>query len=320
MKLKFGSNKNVSEMSVAGIAPTDNRASSLIRPQFAGVKSSGSEFSDDLKAMYGDSFKGKVNINFGVNKVDVDTSNINEKNNLFDNIRKKRARIAAGSGEKKAKPGDKDWPEGLEKAAEDASKNESVVLKFGKNSLLESVETLSNVEGDLTYDQMRQIIKLEESIISESMFKHFKLRFTKLIIGFLPNGQLDKIIGEIVRNSNLKDMNMSKLKSLKRGKKIKIIKELLDRAIKNIDDSKTKKLEKESKEIIDKIKEDKSDNGVDATKVSNDAIKAAGSSMRNIGLAAIIGPIVTSIGILPAIVIGTVLASGLYEKITSQFQ
>ena len=46
---------------------------------------------------------------------------IEGKDGLWDNIRQKKARMKAGSGEKKAKPGDKDYPktlnvEGLEKA------------------------------------------------------------------------------------------------------------------------------------------------------------------------------------------------------------
>ena len=36
-----------------------------------------------------------------------------EKDGLWDNIRQKKARIKAGSGEKKAKPGDKDYPKTL---------------------------------------------------------------------------------------------------------------------------------------------------------------------------------------------------------------
>tara|TARA_R100000315_G_C5172996_1_gene99923 strand:- start:208 stop:531 length:324 start_codon:yes stop_codon:yes gene_type:complete len=36
-----------------------------------------------------------------------------EKDGLWDNIRQKKARMKAGSGEKKAKPGDKDYPKTL---------------------------------------------------------------------------------------------------------------------------------------------------------------------------------------------------------------
>ena len=36
-----------------------------------------------------------------------------EKDGLWDNIRQKKARMKSGSGEKKAKPGDKDYPKTL---------------------------------------------------------------------------------------------------------------------------------------------------------------------------------------------------------------
>jgi hypothetical protein len=303
MKLKFGNNKNVSEMSVAGIAPTDNRASSLIRPQFAGVKSTGSEFSDDLKAMYGDSFKGKVNINFGVNKVDVDTSSINEKNNLFDNIRAKQERIKKGSKERMKRPGEEGYPEHLEKIVKENIKEHfTIKIKF------------SNINEDYTYEEIKKMVALEESF-----FKSISLRFTKFIIGIMPNNELDKIMEKIIKDSNLKDINISKLKSVKRERKVKMIKDLLDKAIKNVDKSKASKLEKESQEIVNKVKKDSADDNLSANKVAGDTVKAVGTSMRNLGLVAIIAPIVATIGTLPAIAIGAVLASGLYEKITSNF-
>ena len=39
-----------------------------------------------------------------------EVEHIEEKNSLYGNVKKKRARIAAGSGEKMSKPGDKDYP------------------------------------------------------------------------------------------------------------------------------------------------------------------------------------------------------------------
>jgi adenylate kinase family enzyme len=131
----------ITEMSVAGIAATDNRAGGLIRPQFAGVKNTGSEFSDDLKAMYGDSFSSNKKIKFGVNKIDVDKEDLNEKNNLFDNIRAKQERIKKGSGEKMKKPNEKGYPKHLEKIAKEANENnikeESIIINFGNQPLNE---------------------------------------------------------------------------------------------------------------------------------------------------------------------------------------
>jgi hypothetical protein len=46
--------------------------------------------------------------------------------NLFDNIRAKRERIAKGSGEKVAKPGDEDYPKDLKKIAKEAALNEAL--------------------------------------------------------------------------------------------------------------------------------------------------------------------------------------------------
>jgi hypothetical protein len=48
--------------------------------------------------------------------------------NLFDNIRAKRERIAKGSGEKVAKPGDEDYPENLKKIAKEAAVNEALAM------------------------------------------------------------------------------------------------------------------------------------------------------------------------------------------------
>ena len=63
------------------------------------------------------------------------------KDGLWDNIRQKKARIKAGSGEKKAKPGDKDYPKTLK--VEGAWQR-----KEGKNK-----EGGLNEKGRMSYDR-----------------------------------------------------------------------------------------------------------------------------------------------------------------------
>jgi calcineurin-like phosphoesterase family protein/shikimate kinase len=92
-----------------------------------------SEFAQDLKAIYGKALelKGEEKEAYGAARKYVTESN------LFDNIRKKQARIAKGSGEKMKKSNQKGYPHHLEKIAKEA--NESMKFKLVNPELLESL-------------------------------------------------------------------------------------------------------------------------------------------------------------------------------------
>jgi hypothetical protein len=92
-----------------------------------------SERNTDLQAMYGKALelKGEDKASYEAAKRYVTESN------LFDNIRKKQARIAKGSGEKMKKPNQKGYPHHLKKIAKEA--NESMKFKLVNPELLESV-------------------------------------------------------------------------------------------------------------------------------------------------------------------------------------
>jgi hypothetical protein len=91
-----------------------------------------SEFSDDLKAMYGKAWE----VNNDSEEKEYTEKEL-EESNLFYNIRAKQKRIAKGSGERMKKPGEKGYPKHLEKIAKEANENMKYTLKSPE--LLESL-------------------------------------------------------------------------------------------------------------------------------------------------------------------------------------
>jgi len=194
----------MNEMSVSGIAATDNRAASpIVKPIFPGSKEEddededkelyefnrnnitrpnkpkfGSEFSDDLEAMYGKAMEltGEDKESYEEAreylKEESNVRYILEKN-LFDNIRAKRERISKGSGEKKAKPGDKDYPENLKKIANDAKLNESIstselreiFTKIGLDTEKYKVEYLAEQMGFQQINEGKWLNKFGKMIV-----------------------------------------------------------------------------------------------------------------------------------------------------------
>jgi hypothetical protein len=87
-----------------------------------------SEFSDDLKAMYGKAWE----INNDSEEKEYTEKEL-EESNLFYNIRAKQKRIAKGSGERMKKPGEKGYPKHLEKIAKEAeTMNEQRYVYLGE--------------------------------------------------------------------------------------------------------------------------------------------------------------------------------------------
>jgi len=106
---------------------------------------------------------------------------IEGKDGLWDNIRQKKARMKAGSGEKKAKPGDKDYPktlnvEGLEKARKnvgastcwDGYKAKGTKKKGGKevpncvkeaSAVLDANTAIRNVERKKKLEYLKKLSK-----------------------------------------------------------------------------------------------------------------------------------------------------------------
>ena len=112
-----------------------------------------------------------------------------EGNNLWDNIRAKDARIKAGSGEKKAKPGDDDYPATLDvneadenafvaKAAEAKAKGEDS-FKMGDKEYDVTIdkETAEEITGDTIEEAaVRALIR---RIILEAVYDGRKVELNK---------------------------------------------------------------------------------------------------------------------------------------------
>jgi len=194
---------------------------------------------------------------------------------------------------------------------------------YKKLSFLESVRTdfngIPNVDfdGNIIDDSLNEDLML----INENFFEKVKFGSIKMVINLMPNLAIDNILEDIIKKSNIKNIDLSKLKSLERTKKIELIKSLIDKAVegsKNIDKNKILQLEKESKEIITKAKE-KNNQEIIGTAAS-DTLKASGNVMRSSALMLLIAPIVSVIGFLPSVVIGTIIASGAHESLLKQFK
>jgi hypothetical protein len=143
-----------------------------------------SERNTDLQAMYGDALelKGEDKESYEEAKeyLKEDTSmKYVLEGNLFDNIRAKRDRIAKGSGEKKAKPGDEDWPEDLEKAAKESKKNLSEMTIIDSEKFLFG-QVLNSLD-DYSIDKLiSKVNRLDDSKIDISTRKK-KIRMLKSI-------------------------------------------------------------------------------------------------------------------------------------------
>jgi hypothetical protein len=192
---------------------------------------------------------------------------------------------------------------------------------FKPYSFLQEGVIREDFNGQLNRDFEGNVIDIElEEELNESFFKNIGLKFLKTVIDIMPNQIVDNILTDVVKNSKVENVDLSKLKSIKRNSKINLIKALINKTIetgKESDKRKIAKIEKESEKIIMDAKKEETNVINNATK---DTVKAVGTSMRNVALGTIIGPLVAAMGILPAIVVGSLIATNAHEAIINQFK
>jgi hypothetical protein len=173
-------------------------------------------------------------------------------------------------------------------------------------------------EGEVIDESLSE----ELMLLDENFFKKIGFRSVKMLLGIMPNSALDNILTGTVEKSGVKNVDLSKLKSLKREKKIDLLKTLLDKAAEGsgkVSKEEFAKLEKESEKAIKKAKEESDNSGTVLGNMANDTIKAAGTSIRSAGLAAILSPVISVLirilGGIPAVAIGAILVIGASEAV-----
>jgi hypothetical protein len=183
-----------------------------------------SEFAQDLKTMYGDALK--------LSKEDKESYEEAEKylkegtdmkyvleGNLFDNIRAKRERIAKGSGEKKAEPGDENYPENLEKIAKKAAINEVLVMPKEDESEDDFISRfMSSKQAKIDFPDHKQRLAVAFSQLkrakklNEQLYRaEFAVEVDGRKTGVVDAENEDDAITKVIRKFNIDAENIKKL-------------------------------------------------------------------------------------------------------------
>ena len=140
-----------------------------------------------------------------------------EGNNLWDNIRAKDKRIKAGSGEKKAKPGDPDYPATLDVNEHDESLNET-----------------DETDENIAYAIASEVVEDPEADEVEVDGKKFPVKMSKSKAEKITGKKIEETLRLYIRQELLREfdkdkMSCNKPRYLKKGetgygKKQKVVK------------------------------------------------------------------------------------------------